>query len=96
MVSLRRRFVTDIPPPIPAAPVRRKAKGFLPPKIVKAVSFFIISFCIVASVVACILAIWKFTQEDTLWRLIASFVVVAGGTALFAVVNGIFGEDSSS
>jgi len=28
--------------------------------------------------------------------LIASFVVVAGGTALFAVVNGIFGEDSSS
>ena len=82
-----------LPPVLPASAPRKKEKGFFPPKAVKAVSFYIISFCIVASVVACILAIWDFTKKDSLWRLVASFVVVGAGTALFAKVNGIFGED---
>jgi hypothetical protein len=81
------------PPPIPGTPPsRRRATGFFPPHIVRAVSFYIISFCIAASVVVCILAIWDFTKKDALWRLIASFVVVGAGTALFALVNGIFGD----
>lgn len=72
---------------------RPRGKGFFPPRVVRAIAFYIISFCIAASVVVCILAIWDFTKRDALWRLIASFIVVAAGTALFAMVNGIFGED---
>jgi hypothetical protein len=83
-------------PPSVARPPRRAAKGFFPPRIVRAISFFIISFCIAASVVVCILAIWDFTKTDALWRLVASFVVVAAGTALFAMVNGIFGDEPPS
>ena len=55
----------------------------------------IISFCIAASVVVCILAIWDFTKKDSLWRLVASFLVVGAGTALFALINGIFGEEEN-
>lgn len=77
----------------PSRPTRRRPKGFFPPRVVRGISFFIISFCIAASVVVCILAIWDFTRTDSLWRLVASFVVVAAGTALFAMVNGIFGEE---
>src|SRR4051812_47414728 len=75
---------------------RSKAKGFFPPAIVRAICFYVISFCIVASVVVCILAIWDFTKKDSLWRLVASFVVVGAGTALFAVVNGVFGDEKDS
>jgi len=91
--------MSDTPPILTSAPStanprpQKKAKGFFPPRAVKMVAFYIISFCIVASVVACVLAIWDFTKKDSLWRLVASFLVVGGGTALFAAVNGIFGED---
>jgi hypothetical protein len=92
--------MNEMPPALPnpagksfSPRVRKPARGFFPPHIVRAVSFYIISFCIVASVVVCILAIWDFTKKDSLWRLVASFVVVGAGTALFATVNGIFGDD---
>jgi hypothetical protein len=62
---------------------------------VRAAAFYIISACIVASVVVCILAIWDFAKKDVLWRTLSSLVVVAAGTALFAFVNGIFGEEKS-
>ena len=95
--------MSDLPPIVPP-PVfpqgtgarQRPVKGFFPPRVVRALCFYIISLCIVASVVACILAIWDFTKKDSLWRLVASFVVVGGGTALFATVNGIFGDDANS
>jgi hypothetical protein len=74
---------------------RRKNKGFFPPKIVRAVSFYIISFCITASVIVCILAIWDFAKGDSFWRLVASFLIVGAGTALFALINGIFGEEEN-
>lgn len=78
---------------MPARAVRKPSRGFFPPKVVRAIAFYTISLCIVASVVVCILAIWDFAKEDSLWRLIASFLVVAIGTALFAWVNGVFGEE---
>lgn len=84
------------PPVIRAAAKIKKERGFFPPKAVRAVSFYIISLCIVASVLVSILAIWDFTKKDSLWRLIASFLVVAAGTALFAFVNGIYGEERES
>ena len=70
----------------------RKTKGFFPPAIIKAIAFYIISLCILAGVVVCILAIWDFARRDTMWRFAASSLVVAGGALLFAFVNGVFGE----
>lgn len=94
------KFMNDLIPPLPQAtsPIRQSkpAKGFFPPEIVRAISFYIISVCIFASVIVCILAIWDFAKKDSLWRLVASFLVLAGGTALFALVNGTFGEDRKS
>jgi hypothetical protein len=92
--------MSDIPPVLsnPSGAVRsgKKSKGFFPPAIVRTVAFYIISLCIVASVVVCILAIWDFAKKDALWRLVASFVIVAAGTALFTFVNSVFGEEKDS
>ncbi len=99
--------MSDLPPliqPTPTAPVHpvaavrvtRKPRGYFPPHIVRAVCFYIISLCLIASVIVCILAIWDFAKKDSLWRLIASFLVVGAGTATFALVNGIFGEENNS
>lgn len=81
------------PPLLPTATAKKPVKGYFSPRIVRAVSFYITSLCIAASVVTCILAIWEFTRSDALWRLVASFVVVAAGTGLFSAVNGVFGEE---
>ena len=75
------------------SPVRRPPKrGFLNPKVVKALSFWITSMCILVAVVACLLAIWRFTGTDVLWRTVATCAVVGGGTMSFALVNAPFGE----
>lgn len=71
---------------------KKSAKGFFPPAIIKMAAFYIISLCILAGIVMCILAIWDFARRDTLWRFASSFLVVAAGTVLFAFVNGMFGE----
>lgn len=87
------------PPSLPdSVPFTKKktVRGFFPPAIIKTVSFSIISLCILAGVVVCILAIWDFAGRDTLWRFTSSFLVVAAGTLLFSVVNGMFGRDVDS
>jgi len=67
-------------------------KGFLNPRVVKAITFYIISFCIILSVVMSILAIWNYAEPDVFWRMIATFGVIGVGSAIFAFVNGIFGQ----
>ena len=67
-------------------------RGYISPNIVKGFSFFVISVCIVISVVATILAIWKFAETDVLWRTVATCFVVASGAAIFTFVNAVFGE----
>ena len=67
-------------------------KGFFSPKIVRAVSFYIITLCLALSVFVCILAIWDFARDQVWCRLTASCLVVAFGTGLFSFVNSIFGE----
>ena len=52
-----------------------------------------ITACIVVAVVAAILAIWEFTKTDVLWRTVATCVVIAAGTSLFAHVNGSFDDN---
>jgi hypothetical protein len=70
--------------------LRKSPRGFLPPALVKTVAFYVISLCILAGIVVCILAIWDFARTDTLWRFGSSFLVVGAGTLLFAFVNGMF------
>lgn len=95
-LNLQVSFMSDIPPKKDSSSAvisdQKKPRGFFPPRIVRSVSFYIITSCIVASVVVCIMAIWNFANKDSLWRLVASFLVIAAGTALFAMVNGIFGD----
>ena len=79
------------PPPLQSKP-KKKRKGFLDASKVRAVAFYIITLCIIISIVACILAIWDFAEKDTLWRTIATCVVIAAGCALFSGVNVVFGS----
>ena len=74
--------------PAPAKPSR----GYLRPRIVRGFAFFVITLCIVVSVVACVLAIWEFADTNILWRTVATCVVVAAGVAIFAIANIAFGE----
>lgn len=69
-----------------------KNKGFFNPKIVKTISFTLITICLLGSIVLCIMAIWNYADRDTLWRMIATLGVIGLGSAVFAWVNGVFGE----
>jgi hypothetical protein len=71
----------------------RSGKGFLNPRVVRAVTFYIITTCVILSVIVCILAIWNFARTDAFWRMIATFAVIAVGSAIFAFINNIFGID---
>jgi hypothetical protein len=51
----------------------------------------IITLCLLISVIACILAIWDFTKQDTLWRTIATCLVIGGGMMAFGIINGLYG-----
>ena len=62
-------------------------RGVLNPQIVRWIAFIVITVSLVACTVLCILAIWKFTESDAVWRAIATFIVVSIATAIFALVN---------
>jgi hypothetical protein len=72
-------------------PAARRRRGFLNPQIVRAVSFWTTSMCVLIAVVASILAIWNFSGTDVLWRTVASCAVIGSGTMAFSLVNGLFG-----
>jgi membrane protein YdbS with pleckstrin-like domain len=67
-----------------------KPRGYLNPSLVRSVAFWITSTCILIAVLASLLAIWRFTGTDVLWRTVATCIVVAGGTVAFAFVNSLF------
>ena len=62
-------------------------RGIVNPQIVRWIAFTVITISLVACTVLCILAIWKFTESDAVWRAIATFIVVSIATAIFALVN---------
>lgn len=76
----------------PEVPRPRRRRGFLNPQLVTACAFWIISLCVLVAVVASLLAIWKFSGTDVLWRTVASCAVIGAGTLAFAVINGLFGR----
>jgi hypothetical protein len=67
-----------------------RRRGYLNADMVRAVAFWTTSLCIVIGVVAALLAIWKFSGTDVLWRTVASCAVIAGGTLAFAMFNVAF------
>lgn len=70
-------------------------KGFLNTAKVRGVAFFVITACIVVSVVSCILAIWDFAKADVLWRTVATCAVIAGGFVIFSILNSAIGRDKT-
>jgi uncharacterized membrane protein YqjE len=62
-------------------------RGVLEPNLVRIISFVVITISLVACTVLCILAIWKFTESDAVWRAIATFIVVSVATGIFTFVN---------
>lgn len=66
---------------------KREIKGVVEPKLVRIISFIIITLSLVACTVLCILAIWQFTQSDAVWRAVATFMVVSVATGIFTFVN---------
>jgi len=71
----------------PTIKIRREIKGIVEPKLVRIISFTIITLSLVACTVLCILAIWQFTESDAVWRAIATFIVVSVATGIFTFVN---------
>jgi len=76
----------------PPAERRSLRRGFLNPELVRALSFWTTSLCILVAVVACLLAIWQFTGTDVLWRTVATCAVIGGGTVAFSLVNELFAD----
>ncbi len=66
---------------------KREIRGVLEPNLVRIISFIVITISLVACTVLCILAIWKFTESDAVWRAMATFIVVSVATGIFTFVN---------
>ena len=79
----------SIPPSLPTPP--KKRRGFTNPRLVRAVSFTVLTICIIVCIVSCILAIWDSTKTDVLWRTVATCVVISGGMMAFGVINMLYG-----
>lgn len=67
--------------------LKSKSRGVVNPSLVRWIAFVVITVSLVVCTVLCILAIWKFTESDAVWRAIATFIVVSIATAIFTFVN---------
>jgi len=79
--------VPSQPQPQPHPEPVTRHQGFLNARKVRATAFFVITLCIIVSVMASILAIWNFAQPDVLWRTVATCAVIATGFVIFAKMN---------
>lgn len=71
---------------------RQHRRGFLNPSLVRSVSFWVTSLCILVAVLASLLAIWNVAGTDILWRTVATCAVIGSGTVAFYWVNVLFGK----
>jgi hypothetical protein len=69
-------------------------RGYLNSSLVRSISFWITSACILVAVLASLLAIWNFAGTDILWRTVATCAVIGGGTVAFYWMNVLFGGAS--
>ena len=70
----------------------KSSRGYLAPGLVRRFAFWTITLCVMISVTASILAIWEYTVTEVLWRTVATCVVIAAGTGVFALLNQWFGD----
>ena len=82
IISNMQRDDTDV-----VVKLKTESRGVVNPAIVRWIAFIVITMSLVACTVLCILAIWKFTESDAVWRAIATFIVVSIATAIFTFVN---------
>ncbi len=68
-------------------------RGYLDGHLVRRVTFWITTACLLIAVVATLLAIWRFTGTDTLWRTVATCLVIGAGALTFSWINGLFADD---
>jgi hypothetical protein len=80
--------------PVSDSQQRQSRRGYLNPSLVRSVSFWITSLCILVAVFASLLAIWQFAGTDILWRTVATCAVIGSGTVAFYWVNVLFGATS--
>lgn len=72
-------------PPTPKP--QQELKGVIEPRLVRNISFTVITISLVSSTALCIWAIWQTEVYDTVWRAIATFMVVIVATGIFTFVN---------
>lgn len=73
---------------------KKQKTGFISPHKVRIATFCTVNLCLAVSVLACLLAIWDFAQQDVLWRTVATCVVLAMGMVLFSGINHAFGREA--
>jgi len=74
-------------------PYKPRPKGFINPKIVKLVSFTLVSICLFLCTVLSILAVWDFiVQDDIIWRAFSTMLIVALASWTFNAINERFGD----
>ncbi len=71
---------------------RRRGHGYLDGTVVRLVTFWTTTICLLIAVLAAILAIWRFTGTDVLWRTVATCAVIGAGALTFSWINGLFEE----
>ncbi len=71
----------------PSVKIRRNIKGVVDPKRVRLISFTVITLSLIACTFLCIWAIWQNEVVDTVWRAIATFMVISIATGIFTFVN---------
>ena len=74
--------------------VTKKSKqGLLDSNKVRIITFSVITLCIIISVLSSILAVWDFTNQDSLWRTVATCLIIGAGMITFSVVNTFYGKE---
>lgn len=71
----------------PKKKAKREITGVVEPKLVRIISFTIITLSLAACTVLCIWSIWQKEIYDTVWRAVATFIVVSLATGIFTFVN---------
>lgn len=66
-------------------------KGYLPHRIVKAIVFWVLTFCIVSATLAGILYAWEAIYAEVATRWLWGAFVLGAGSVAFLITNMLFG-----
>lgn len=73
--------------------MKKSKVGLLNPDKVRITTFSVITLCIIISVFSSILAVWDFTNQDSLWRTVATCLIIGAGMIVFGAVNTAYGKE---